>query len=217
MTNTITLYGFPVSPHVRTARIGFHEAGVPVNFVEVGLDHLPSAAYRMINPFRKMPALTHGALTLYETPALLTYANGIGAGSALEPAAPAARAKMWQFVGVAQHYLYPVGVMQLYFQNVLAGLFGLDRDAAIADASVAPTRLHLDVLEGALDDGFLAGGALSLADLYCGAMVDYIARTGDGRKLVESRPHLAAWLGALRARDSFKATFAPLLAGRDQA
>lgn len=215
MTDTITLHGFPVSPHVRAARIAFHEAGVAITFNEIGLDHLPSAAFGTINPFRKMPALTQGALTLYETPALLTYASGIGAGS-LEPVAPADRAKMWQFVGVAQHYLYPVGVMQLYFQNVLAGLFGIDRNDAVADGAIAPTTLHLDVLAEALDRGFLAGGRLSLADLYCGAMVDYVARTSDGRRLVAARPGLAAWLDALRGRDSFKATFAAMLQGSDQ-
>lgn len=216
MTDTITLYGFPVSPHVRAARIAFHEAGVAIDFREIGLDHLPSDAYGAINPFRKMPALTHGALTLYETPALLTYANGVGGQSGLEPADAAGRARMWQFIGVAQHYLYPVGVMQLYFQNVLAGLFGMDRNDAVAEASVAPTGLHLDVLEQALDGGFLAGRALSLADLYCGAMVDYVARTGDGRRLVAARPRLAAWLDHLRGRDSFKATVAAMLEGSDQ-
>lgn len=216
MTDTITLYGFPVSPHVRAARIAFHEAGVAIAFREIGLDHLPSDAYGAINPFRKMPALTHGALTLYETPALLTYANGLGEGSALEPAAPAARAKMWQFIGVAQHYLYPVGVMQLYFQNVLTGLFGMDRDAVVAEASVAPTALHLDVLERGLENGFLAGDALRLADIYCGAMVDYVARTSDGRRLVAARPQLAGWLDALRVRDSFRTTIAAMLDGSDQ-
>lgn len=215
MTETITLHGFPISPHVRAARIAFHESGVAVTFNEIGLDHLPSDAYGAINPFRKMPALTHGTLSLYETPALLIYANGIGAGT-LEPADPAARARMWQFIGVAQHYLYPVGVMQLYFQNVLAGLFGMERNAAIAEGAIAPTTLHLDVLEAALDGGFLSGGALSLADLYCGAMVDYVARTSDGRRLVAARPKLAAWLTSLRGRASFKATFAAMLEGSGQ-
>lgn len=215
MTDTITLHGFPVSPHVRAARIAFHEADVAVAFNEIGLDHLPSETYGAINPFRKMPALTHGAITLYETPALLAYAAGIGAGT-LEPVDPAARARMWQFIGVAQHYLYPVGVMQLYFQNVLAGLFGMERNAAVAEGAIAPTTLHLDVLEAALHGGFLSGGALSLADLYCGTMVDYVARTSDGRRLVAARPKLAAWLEFLRGRDSFKETFAPMLEGSDQ-
>jgi hypothetical protein len=32
---------------------------------------------------------------------------------------------------------YPVGVMQFYFQNVLTGLFGMNRDDAIASLSAS--------------------------------------------------------------------------------
>lgn len=212
----IQLYGYAVSPNVRAARIAFHEKGVPVDFREIGLDHLPSEAYGRINPLRKIPALVHGDVALYETPALMVYADAIGGGASLEPTAPLARARVAQFISIAQHYLYPVGVMQLYFQNVLAALFGLDKEEAVASAAVAPTALHLDVLEGVLADGFFAGGQLTLADLYCGAMVDYIERTRDGRALLADRPKVSAWLDALRARDSFGATLAPMLAGTDQ-
>lgn len=212
----IKVYGFPISPNVRAARLAFHEKGIAIDFREIGLDHLPSAEYGAINPFRKMPALVHGGVTLYETPALLTYADGIGTGASLEPADTAERAKMWQFVGVAQHYLYPIGAMQLYFHNVLAGVFGMVPDASIAHASVAPTAMHLDVLESAVEGGYLAGGQLSHADLYCGAMVDYIARTRAGRALINDRPRVNAWLTALRSRDSFKATFPAMLNATDQ-
>lgn len=75
---------------------------------------------------------------------------------------------------------------------------------------------HLDVLEAELDRGFLAGGALSFADLYCGAMVDYVAMTRDGAALLATRPRLSAWLQELRRRHSFRDTFAPMLRGRDQ-
>lgn len=217
MSDAIILHGFSVSPHVRAARMAFAEKNVEIEFNEIGVGDLGSEGYGRINPFRKMPALTHGDLTLYETPALLVYADAIGAGARLEPEGPAERARMWQFVGVAQGYLYPVGVMQLYFHSVLAGLFGMEPDGGLASSSVTPTASHLDVLEAALRRGHLAGDALSLADLYCGAMVDYIARTRDGRALVEARPSLSAWLEELRGRESFKATLAPMLAGSDQA
>jgi glutathione S-transferase len=212
----IQLYGFPVSPHVRAARIAFQEKGVPVDFKEIGLDYLATEAYTRINPFRKMPALVHGDIVLFETPALMAYADASGHGASLQPVDPVGRARTVQFIGVAQQYLYPVGVMQLYFQNVLTSLFGMDKDETVASAAVAPTALHLDVLEAALNDGFLAGGTLSLADLYCGAMVDYVARTTDGRALVNARPKVSAWLEALRGRESFATTLAPMLTGTDQ-
>lgn len=215
MTDPI-LYGFPVSPHVRAARIAFAEKGVAVTFNEIGFADLGTEAYGRINPFRKMPALVDGEVTLYETPALLIYADGIGQGASLQPADVAERARMWQFIGVAQHHLFPVGVMQLYFHTVLAGLIGVPADPDVAQKAVAPTAGHLDALEAALGSGYLAGTGLSLADLYCGAMVDYIARTRAGHELLAVHPRVGGWLEALRERDSFKGSFAAMLTGTDE-
>lgn len=213
----LRLYGFPVSPNVRVARLAFHEKAVPVEFVEIAPDHLATEGYAAINPFRRMPALVAGDLTLFETPALMTYADGVGSGPGLEPTDPVERARMWQFVGIAQHDLYRSGAMGLYVHAVLARVFGLPPDPAAAEAAVAPTARALDVLERGLAGGALAGGALSHADLYCGAMTDYVGRTRAGRTLIDERPGVSAWLGALRARPSFGATFAPMLEGTDEA
>jgi|GEM_PF-6549939 len=214
--NEITIHGFAVSPHVRAARAAFIEKRVTVAFQPMLPSEVSSDAYGLINPLRKMPALTHGAIALHETPALMSYADGIGTGPTLEPSTPLERARMWQFVGLAQNYLYPVGVMQHYLHSVLASKFGMEPDPAMAEAALGPTALHLDLIENALVDAVVTGGSLSHADIYCGVMVDYIARTRAGRALMAERPKAAAWLGQLRARDSFKATFADMLAGTDQ-
>lgn len=100
-------------------------------------------------------------------------------------------------------------------QNVLAGLFGMASDAAIANAAIVLAATHLDVLESALENGTLSGGRVSLADIYCGVMFDPIARTCNGRELADARPKVSAWQ-VLRARDGFEATFAPMLIGTDQ-
>ncbi|MBC7773741.1 MAG: glutathione S-transferase family protein [Pyrinomonadaceae bacterium] len=213
---TITLYGFAVSPHVRSALIAFREKGLTVDWEQVMPDGLKTEEFGRINPFRKMPALVHGDVKLYETPSLLVYADEIGSGARLEPTDAVGRAKMWQFIGIAQNYLYPVGTMQLYFQNVLTGLFGLPKDEAVATAAVDPTRQHLDVVEAAIEGGYVVRGAFTLADIYCGTQVDYIARARDGKALVAARPKVAAWLETLRARPSFKETFPEMLVGTDQ-
>lgn len=107
--------------------------------------------------------------------------------------------------------------MQLYFHAVLAGLFGLVADAAVAESAALQTARHLDVLEERLRvQSHLAGDALSCADLYCGAMVDYVGRTRAGRRFLRERPRLDAWLRALRERPSFQETLAPMLRDKDE-
>jgi len=213
---TPVIHGFAVSPHVRAARIALAEKGVAYELREVGLDALSTPEFRALNPFGKIPVMTVDAARVFETPAIMVYADAVGTGPALQPADPLARARCWSFVGVAQHHLYPVAVLQLYFHEVLAPAFGLPSDPAVAEAAVAPLAGHLDVLEDALADGFLAGGALSMADILCGVMADYAARTRAGRALLDARPRTAGWLGALRGRASFAATFPAALQGRDQ-
>jgi glutathione S-transferase len=210
------LYGFAVSPHVRASRILFHEKNLVVDYKDISLGDLAEPWFAEINPFRKMPVLVDGDLKLYETPALLVYGNAIGAGRSLIPDTASDQALMWKFIGVAQNYLFPSGVMQLYFHNVLAGLFGMEADSSIAAQAVAPVALALDAVEDALAGGWLAGAEYSLADIYCGVMVDYVARTSDGRTLVAGCPNVEAWLEKLRARPSFETTFAPMLDGTDQ-
>jgi len=212
----IKLYGFPVSTHVRTARIAFMEKDVPIDFRAISFDFLPTEEYGRINPLRKMPALEHGAVKLFETPALLVYADGLGSNPSLEPADALGRARMWQFVSIAQNHMHPIGVMQLYFHNVVARLFGMEPDAAVAESAKAPTALHIDLIADALEGGFIAGGMFTLADIYCGAAVDYIARTRDGRAMLAERPGVQAWLATLRERPSFQSTLAPMLQGTDQ-
>jgi len=211
---TITLYGFPVSPFVRAAQIVFLEKDLSIDLKQIGPSDLAEESYGAINPFRKMPTLVRGSTTLYETASLMVYGDGVGSGASLQPGDPLEAARMWQFIGIAQNYLYPQGVMALYFHRVLAGVFGMEPDVAAADASVPAVTTALDVLEERLSaTGFLAGSALTLADILCGTMVDYVDRTVEGRAMVAARPHLAAWLGALRARPSFADTYPEMLQG----
>lgn len=210
------LHGFPVSPHVRAARVVLAEKAISHEFREMSLLDVTTDAYGQINPFRLMPALSLPEGALYETPALLIWADLSGAGARLQPTEPFAAGQMWKFIGIAQNQLFKIGVMTLYRNRVLAGLFNIEPDIKAAEEAVAPTLIALDAIEGSLSGGHLAGGALSLADVYCGVMVDYIARTTDGHAALKVRPKTAAWLDALRQRPSFAATFAPMLLGTDQ-
>ena len=214
---TPILYGFSVSPHVRAIRIALAEKGIAHDYKEIGLPDLATEAYARINPFRLMPAMTVSEGALYETPALLTWADLSGDGARLQPQGAFDVARMWTLIGVAQNPLYKIGVMQLYFHRMLAGNFGVTPDPKVAEQAVAPTLVALDVVEDMLSDGWLSGGAFSLADIYCGAMIDYIALTEDGRDALATRPKTRAWIDALRARTSFSTTFPSLLKTRDQA
>ncbi|MBW4482465.1 MAG: glutathione S-transferase family protein [Tildeniella torsiva UHER 1998/13D] len=210
------LHGFAVSPYVRAARIALIEKGVDYQFNEVGFDALKTADYARLNPFRKMPVLEQGDFVLYETPAILGYIDEALGQITLQPVEAQARARMRQWMSIAAHYLYPVGVMQLFVQRIMAPIMGGEPDESVVAEAVTATEQHLDVLEQALVAPFLAGETLSLADLLTGAMVHYIALTREGSVLVVTRPKTAAWLGRLSQRESFRQTLAALLESKAQ-
>ncbi|MBW4470213.1 MAG: glutathione S-transferase family protein [Stenomitos rutilans HA7619-LM2] len=210
----LILHGFPVSPYVRSARIALFEKGVAYHFNEIGFDYLTTDAYTKLNPFRKMPVLQQEQFVLYETPAILSYIDEAFDGASLQPAHPKARAHMHKWFGIAAHYLYPVGVMQLFLQRVMSPILGNQPDEAVVEAAVAAIALPLDVLERELVDTFLVGDRLSLADILTGAMVYYVNMTQEGATLIRSRPKTATWLSQLSQRESFQQSLAGLLQGK---
>ncbi|MDX2244185.1 MAG: glutathione S-transferase family protein [Leptolyngbyaceae cyanobacterium bins.302] len=213
---SLMLYGFPVSPYVRAARITLIEKGVDYQFTEIGFDHLATADYAKLNPFRKMPVLQQGAFVLYETPAILGYVDEAFEGVPLQPIDPKSRAQMRKWIGIAANYLYPVGVMQLFLQRIMFPIMGNDPDETVIAESATTAGQQLDGLEQELITPFLVGDSLTLADILTGAMVYYINMTQEGVALVQARPKTAAWLDRLTQRQSFQQTLAGLLADKAQ-
>lgn len=212
----LILYGFPVSPNVRSARIALIEKGVSYSFNEIGFDHLATDDYTKLNPFRKMPVLQHGDFVVYETPAILGYVDEAFAGVGLQSTDPKVRAQMRKWLGIAAHYLYPVGVMQLFLHRVMFPIMGNEPDETVVENSAHAIAHPLDVIETELVSSFLVGDTLSLADIMTGAMVNYINLTKEGSALIAARPKTAAWLERLSQRESFKQTFPSLLEGNAQ-
>lgn len=212
----LILHGFPVSPNVRSVRIALVEKGIDYHFNQIAFDQLATDEYAKLNPFRKMPVLQQSEFVLYETPAILGYIDEACDGVSLQPADPKTRAQMRKWIGIAAHYLYPVGVMQLFLQRIMFPIMGNAVDEAVVESSTHAIAQHLDVIEHELVKPFLVGNTLSLADIMAGAMVYYVNMTKEGSELIHSRPKTAAWLENLSQRESFKQTLPGLLEGKSQ-
>ena len=77
-------------------------------------------------------------------------------------------------------------------------------------AGLEAARHHFDVANEALaQSSYLAGSALSLADILLAPIVFYAAGLPDGGPLMAERKNLGRWFAALSARPSFKASAPP--------
>ena len=206
------LYGQAYSVYVRTARLALTEKGVDHELVPVDVFAAggPPAEYLARHPFGRIPAFEHGDFSLYETTAIARYADEGFDGPPLQPTGPRQRARMNQIVSILDNYAYRTLVWDIYVERVRAAAQGRANDETKIAAAQPKARTCLDAI-GTLSAGqpFLAGDALSLADLHAAPMMIYLAMAPEGRALIEERPWLARWLAAMQARPSLQATRFP--------
>lgn len=201
---TLTLYGFPQSTYVRTTLMACAEKGVACSLENVDMK---SGAYRALHPFAKVPAMRHGDVVLFETEAIVRYIDEAFPGPALQPATPAERARMTQWLSVINSYIYPTMIGKIVLERFAPKIFSRPTDESVVAAAEPELAYELGVLDQALAGSpWLAGGSLSLADLLLAPILFYVAMVPEGQKALPSRKALARWNQAISARESYKST-----------
>lgn len=188
--NPIKIFGFAGSTYVRTARVICVEKGLPYELVPL---EFRAESHRARHPFLKMPAIEHEGHSFFETLAIGTYLDNLNATPPLQPASPAQRAAMMQWISVAIDYLYRDIVGALIADTIAQGA----AEAAAQDLEILEQRLA--------KSAYLAGDAISLADLFVAPMVAF-AESKDSRFAPGERVALKRWLANMTSRESFKAT-----------
>ncbi|MFQ5954615.1 MAG: glutathione S-transferase family protein [Kiloniellales bacterium] len=204
----IVIYGFPQSTYVRTARLACEEKGVAYTLepIEFG-----SPKHRALHPFARIPAIKHDELILYETSAIVRYVDEAFDGPALQPSDVVARARMDQWISAINDYYYAAMVRGIIFQRLVNPQRGQPVDEGAVEAAVPQVEHQLGVAEQALSQTrFLAGDALSLADLFLGPLIFWLAMTPEGGSALKKTPAVSNWYETMATRASFAATLPPM-------
>ncbi|WP_421725083.1 glutathione S-transferase family protein [Bauldia sp.] len=189
--STVEIYGFPPSTYTQTAILAAVEKGAPYSLAPV---EFGSPNHRALHPFAKIPVMVHGDVRLYESAAIAVYLDETFDGPGLRPVDPVDRARMWQIATSAVDYFYGPLV-----RDTLAHMQGGQAP------DPAPRDHVLDVLEDlAGQSDYLAGGAVSIADLMVLPMVRFQIGAAEGSDLLASRRNLAAWFERMGERASVK-------------
>jgi glutathione S-transferase len=199
----VVLYGPAYSTYTRTARLALEEKGVGYDLREVdtlaGQGQTPAHLAR--HPWGKVPVLEHDGFSLYETVAITRYVDEGFPGPALQPADAPGRARVAQVCSVLDSYGWQPMVIVVFVQRVVAPMRGGTPDQGAIDEAMPRCERVLAAVEGLMDGGeFLIGGALSLADLHLVPILDYFARTEDGRAALARHPRLSAWWERIERR-----------------
>ena len=210
MANPI-VYGPAASTHVWSVRLALAEKGVTHELVEVPFGAQREEPHLSRHPFAKVPAFEHDGFALYETQAIIRYADERFAGTPLQPEDVHEWSRMNQIIGIVDAYASPSIAETILFNRVLVPrlLHGTADEAAIA-AALPRARLCLSEIDRLMEDHrFLASDHISLADLMVIPVLYYFGNVPDGRAPMAEHPKLQNWVRQMETRQSFQVTKPP--------
>lgn len=194
--DTITIYGFNPSVYVRTLRLVCEEKGMAYKLVPYRPN---STEQREIQPFGKVPALTHGDFYLFESPAIARYLDHIGPDPRLTPQDPREEALMNQWVSITCDYAFDALIRKWVLPE--RGLRPHD-EIAMAEGKATAVTLFGYANAALCNDDFLCGNRLTLADLFLLPQIMEVAAYDEAHEMIEGFDRLASWYAHMLARAS---------------
>jgi len=203
------LYGADYSVYTRIARLALLEKCISCRFetVDVFATGGPPEAHLRRHPFGRIPAFAHDDVALYEACAICRYVDEAFPGPPLQPADAAGRGRMTQIISLLDAYAFRPMVMDIYVERVSAPARGRAPDEARIAAAVPQAERCLSALARMIGDApWLAGPALSLADLHAAPMFSYFTQAAEGAALLDNWPSMRAWWRRMTMREAVAAT-----------
>ena len=199
------VHSIPGSPYGRAVLAALEEKRAAYRLAPVVPGTTKLLPHLSRHPFGRIPAVEHDGFMLYETQAILRYIDRVAPGPALTVRAAA---RMDQVMNINDWYLFQgVGNVIAFHRVVAPRLMGLAPDEAACAAALPKAETVFAELSRLLgDQAYLAGAAVSLADLMVGPQMDMLSAAPEWAALTANRPNLQAWLARLQERPSFVAT-----------
>lgn len=210
MTNpTITAYNWVpdfAQGQVRDLRVrwALEEVGQPyqVRYLNQGSQKAPP--HRAMQPFGQVPTFEDGALTLFESGAIVLHVAGQHPG--LMPVAPTARARAVEWAFAALNTVEPP-----IMDHAIATLFEADKPWSKPRLPAVKARIdeRLGELSDRLGNRDWLDGEFTAGDLLMVAVL----RILNGTDMLTSYPNLAAYVARGEARPAFRKALADQMAG----
>jgi glutathione S-transferase len=204
--------GAPYSVYVRAVRLALEEKGVPYEIVPVDIFAAggPPPEHRARHPFGKIPAFEHAGFRLYEAGAITRYVDEAFPGPRLQPEDPHGRARMNQIISILDSYAYRTLVWDIYVERVARPASGAAPDERKIAGALPKAESCLSALAELMGEAsWLAGAAITLADLHAAPIVSVFRLAPEGASLLDQATRLREWWERVSARPSFQGTHAP--------
>ena len=199
----ITLWGRADSLNVQKASWILHELGLDHDRKDVGgpFGGLDTPEFLAKNPNGLIPVLEDGDVVLWESHAIVRHLARTRDAGGLWPSTPIDQAKADQWMDWVLTVLWPP-IRTVFLQQFRTPED--KRDAALITANLTQSEGVLNILDDALETGFLANSDFTAADLVVGTVVNRFLMLKDRSDLPR---HVQAWFEPITARPAFKKTF----------
>jgi glutathione S-transferase len=197
----LTLYWY-WSFNPQKARLALEELGLEYSLVTVDLGRGGQTGELVgeLNPNRKVPILTWGPYTLWESNAILLYLGERTHQLWPGDAEAKGRAAKWLFFE-SRHLNEPIG--QLWWNGYVVRLINRPPDTMAQEKARKEVARYLAVVDGHLArNDWMLGNEFSLVDCCYGPIFDALAMGGDE---MAAYPAIRRYLGSIRARKAWKA------------
>jgi len=208
MATSILLRGYRYSVYNRIVRLALLEKGVSFQVEEVDpfAADLP-ASFLQLNPFGRVPVLTHGDFHIYETAAIERYIDAAFDGPALSPVNPKALGQMTQVVSIIDSYGYWPMVRQVFAHRVFHKLAGEPVDEQEIQEGIQASHTVLGALDALAGAGYVLNGEeFTLADCHLAPVVAYFVQAPEGAEALKAYSNLVKWWETVINRKTFRAT-----------
>jgi glutathione S-transferase len=161
----LTIYGVPISVHVRKAIVTAILKGVD-HRVEPVIPFNPPPSWNSLSPTGLIPAMQDGDFILAESTAICFYMERKNARPAILPSDPKECSRALFFDGYSGHVFRTV-IHGLFFQKIInPAILKGTTDQSVIDNILATTQPEVfRYLEAQSSGKFLVGEALTLADI----------------------------------------------------
>ena len=211
----VILYGMDFSVYVRIVRLVLHEKQVVYRLEDYNpFEAETDSARCWLHPFGKMPVFEHGGLRIFETQAIVRYADAAFPGPRLMSGNPAVDVIQNQIIGICDSYLYRALVWGLFVETVRKPIDGESPDEETVRRAEATVDRCFAALDGLLSRAVRDGDHAAMADLYLAPMMDYGMRSRPGAACAQKYENLILWWRGIRDRASIRATESVLSAQR---
>ncbi|UVO29701.1 glutathione S-transferase family protein [Bradyrhizobium arachidis] len=190
----IIVYGFPRSTFVNIVRLVLTHKDVAYTFQDLE-PVMGKAEHLALHPFNRVPILRHDDFIVYETSAIVSYIDEAFEGARLTPRDPRARARMNQWIGIVNSYVYPYMIHHVTHERLVFPELGIASDEKVVAHALPKVETTLKVIERELAHGqdYLVGSELTIADFFLLPSTFAFSLTEEGKSMYPKYPAFCRW------------------------